>query len=183
MIKQFDSESAPKLFLLLFCSISILFSQFCGAFYPFTIHLNTLQPPLNRPSNQTLFSPACAIVQTHRRLNSQRRDTNFFSARDISTMLNKANSCIKFWWCKAKPSIWASRQKKAEVSFQYILVEKRAYCVIMRVCLPSESTYGYLISLCHWAGWRLESQGFQGWDYAWRGLNYCPCLIERPPPA
>lgn len=48
----------------------------------------------------------------------------------------------------------------------------------MRVCLPSESTYGYLISLCHWAGWRLESQGFQGWDYAWRGWTIAPVWLK-----
>lgn len=114
-------------------------------------------------------------MQTPRQLNSQRTDTNFFSARDISRMLNKANSCIEFWWRKAKPSIWAfSQEKKQNLASNIFLVEKRAYCVIMRVCLPSESTYGYLISLCHWAGWKLESQGFQGWDYAWRGVELLP---------
>lgn len=140
------------------------------------------------PLQQALYQPhsslALSAMQTPRQLNSQRTDTNFFSARDISRMLNKANSCIEFWWRKAKPSIWAfSQEKKQNLASNIFLVENRAYCVIMRVCLPSESTYGYLISLCHWAGWKLESQGFQGWDYAWRGLNYCPCVIERPPPA
>ncbi len=89
---------------------------FYFSFYRPSKHFNPLLTDLYQP----LFSPARSIVQTPRQLNTQRRDTNFFSARDISRMLNKANSCIEFWWRKAKPSIWASPQKKAELSFKYI---------------------------------------------------------------
>jgi len=68
-------------------------------------------------------------MQTPRQLNSKRRDTNFFSARDISRMLNKANSCIGFLWRKAKPSISAFPQKKAEFTLKYI--PGRRECIVL----------------------------------------------------
>lgn len=129
-MKLFDYENPPPkkdVFHLssVFNSTTsiILFSQFLVPFFIY-IYLSchtskhTSGAPQQAPY-QPLLSPAWSIMQTPRQLNSQGRDTNFFSARDISRTLNKANSCIEFWWCKAKPSIWAFSQKKAELSLKY----------------------------------------------------------------
>lgn len=77
--------------------------------------------------SRTTVGPVPSVVQTHRQLNSQRRDTNFFSARHISRTLNKANSCIEFWCRSAKPfNPWRPLGRKQKVSIKYIPAEKRS---------------------------------------------------------
>lgn len=96
------NKTIEVIMLVMFCLSSVLqqlaFSLSVPACFYFSFYHSPkhIQPPPQQALYQPLFSLARSIVQTPRQLNTQRRDTNFFSARDISRMLNKANSCIEF---------------------------------------------------------------------------------------